>query len=44
MSAWNWIMLLGVTAIWLAMVAAVAYLTTVAQARSAVAVPETHRS
>ncbi len=44
MSAWNWIMLLGVSAIWLGMFAAVAYLTTVAQARSAVAVAETRSS
>jgi hypothetical protein len=31
--AWNLIMLLGVTAIWLGFVAAVAYLVSAAQAR-----------
>jgi len=34
MSVWSWMMLVAVTALWLAMISAVAYLVAGSQARS----------
>ncbi|HET7573060.1 MAG TPA: hypothetical protein VFJ77_10400 [Gaiellaceae bacterium] len=42
MSAWTWMLLLGVSGLWLAMLAAVAYMTSLSAAREPAA--ETTRS